>query len=302
MSSKPVDGTDTVALPANLDALRRLAVAGRLYPSVILHGATVELRRAAALELARTLLCEAAPEERPCGRCRHCRRIAWAGGEADHAYHPDFHVLERDLRTSTSVDATKAFLRNAQVAPFEAGAQVFVIADAASLTGEAANALLKTLEEPHASAPRHFFLLTSSHLDLLPTLRSRSLAHFLGPAEPLDDGEVEAVAGLFEEAVARYLESGAAIHLLVAAGALGDGEGWSDPRAGRPWARAAAAVTQASRGLPLAARRPLLALAEELLTAPPLRLRGVTPSRLLEGLVSRHLAACRPHPSRPHRR
>ena len=75
----------------------------------------------------------------------------------------------------TSVGATKAFLREAQVSPFEARGQVFVIANAETLSGEAANALLKTLEEPPPSSPRHFLLLAPSQLDLLPTL-AKSLA------------------------------------------------------------------------------------------------------------------------------
>jgi hypothetical protein len=245
---------------AALEAARQ----GRLYPAVILHGGDAEERRRAAVELARALLCEAAASERPCGVCRHCRRIAWprgAGAPADASqapFHPDFQVLERDLKTSTSVDATRELMRGAQVSPFEARGQVFVIASAESLTGEAANALLKSLEEPHVSAPRHFLLLAPSRLDLLPTLRSRSLAVFLGPAVAADPERVEVLAGAFAAAAGAYAESGAAVYLLRAAEALaaaggdrsvsakgaGGGEpaGWDDARAGRPWALAAAAV------------------------------------------------------------
>jgi DNA polymerase-3 subunit delta' len=279
-----------------LDAVRRLAVEGRLYPGVILHGGRDESRRAAALELARTLLCEAEPDQRPCGRCRHCRRIVWPevekGSAEEGLYHPDFQVLLRDLKTSTSVEATKRFLRGAQVAPFEARGQVFVIANAESLTGEAANALLKTLEEPHTTAPRNFFLLTPSQLDLLPTLRSRCLALFLGPAEPIDPGEVEPLAEAFGAAVAAWGSSGSAAHLLAAAAALGETGGWEEPRAGRPWAVAASAVVAAVHrgGVPESLHRRLLALAEALLEAPQWRLRGIPHGRLLEGLVSRHLA------------
>src|SRR5262249_53035952 len=83
-----------------------------------------------------------------CGACRHCRRIVWPGEDEAAPFHPDFQVLERDLKASTSVDATREMLRTAQVSPYEARGQVFVIASAESLTGEAANALLKNLEEP----------------------------------------------------------------------------------------------------------------------------------------------------------
>ncbi|HXO18685.1 MAG TPA: hypothetical protein VOA87_02045 [Thermoanaerobaculia bacterium] len=284
-----------------------MARQGRLYPAVILHGADDATRRAVAIDLARTLLCLAPPEERPDGVCRHCRRIGWPGearsGEAP--FHPDFHLLERDLKTSTSVDATRELLRAAQVSPFEARGQVFVIASAESLTGEAANALLKALEEPHLRSPRNFLLLAPSRSDLLPTLRSRSLSLFLGAAEAVDPAAAGPLAGAFAGAVAEYVRSGASVYLLAAAEALfagvksrvkagpgaGAGGGWEDARSGRPWSLAAAAVVAAAaEGLSGMPRRNLLALAEDLLGGPAMRLRGVTPERILEGLVSRHLA------------
>jgi DNA polymerase III delta subunit-like protein len=341
-------------LPAAIEAARQ----GRLYPAVILYGGDVEARRQAAVELARHLLCAAAPAERPCGACRHCLRIAWpaaAGGSSQAApFHPDFQVLERDLKTVTSVDATRELMRVAQVSPFEARGQVFVIASAESLSGEAANALLKNLEEPYVSAPRHFLLLAPSRLDLLPTLRSRSLAVFLGPAVTPDADRVEVLARAFAAAAGAYAETGAAVYLLSAAealaaagaagaagaartaaaaagpaGAAGPGRarpgathwsgrgggrggggapvGWDDPRAGRPWELAAAAVLRslpepaeetelpsAPRAAPWRAAR--LALAEALLTGPTMRLRGISAERILEGLVSRHLSPLVPSP------
>ncbi len=277
------------------EGVRAAARAGRLYPAVILHGGDEAARRAAALELARTLLCAAPPAARPCGACRHCRRIDWPGAEAH--FHPDFQVLERDLKTATSVDATRELLRTAQVSPFEARGQVFAVASADSLSGEAANALLKLLEEPPTSAPRHFLLLAPSRLDLLPTLRSRSLSVFLGPSEPADPEAVARAARAFAAAVGAYAASGAAVYLLRAAEALQGTtpKAWDDPRAGRPWTNAAAAVVAAAREAATAPalRRPLLALAEELLAAPPWRLRGVPAERILEGLVARHLAGAR---------
>ncbi|HEY2290232.1 MAG TPA: hypothetical protein VGM86_05960 [Thermoanaerobaculia bacterium] len=264
---------------------------GRLYPAVILDGGSAAARRRAALELARALLCEAPAAARPCGVCRHCRRIVWPGEDEATPFHPDFQVLERDLKASTSVDATREMLRTAQVSPYEARGQVFVIASAESLTGEAANALLKNLEEPHVSAPRNFFLLAPSRLDLLPTLRSRSLAVFLGPAEPVDPRVVEPLARAFAAAAAAWASSGSPVYLLSAAAALAGAGGWDDPRSGHPWAAAAAAVL---RSLPqedgaAAARRARLALAEALLEGPALRMRGITAERILEGMVARHL-------------
>jgi hypothetical protein len=282
----------------NPAAAREVARRGRLYPSVILYGGSEEARREEAVTLARLLQCAAAPEERPCGVCRHCRRIAWPAAGEEAPFHPDVQILERDLKTATSVDATRELLRTAQVSPFEARGQVFVVASAESLSGEAANALLKALEEPHTSAPRHFLLLAPSRYDLLPTLRSRSLAVFLGGAEAVDAAAVAPLARGFAAAVAQYARTGSSVYLLVAAEALARAGGWEDPRSGAPWARAAAAVVQGIDVLfepggaapPETLRRPLLALAEELLGGAALRLRAIAPERILEGLIARHLA------------
>jgi len=273
------------------DSVRDLARARRLYPAVIVYGSTAERRQEAAVALAQTLLCDREPGERPCGECRQCRRIAWPEGKVE-KFHPDFHVLERDLRTVTSIDATKSFLHTCFAAPFEARGQIFVLAEAESLSGGAADALLKILEEPPVRTPRHFLLLTPSRLDLLPTLRSRSLAVYLGSPETLDEAAIAEIAEDFARALDGYLTSSSAMRLLQAAGALAQAPGWNDPRTRKPWAMAAAAVLRTSRridcGTPV--RRALLALAEELLDAWRLRVRGITHERILEGLVARHLA------------
>lgn len=271
----------------NLDAARVMAARERLYPSVILHGGSEESRREAALELGRRLLCER-PGDDPGGECSHCRRLGWPG-DGD-AFHPDFQVLERDLKTATSVEATRQFLRGAQVAPFEARGQVFVIGAAESLSAEASNALLKTLEEPHLTAPRNFFLLSPSQFDLLPTLRSRSLTVYLGSDARRDDGKLEELAERFAFALAAHAESGSAADLFSAAEALHGAGDWRDARAGEPWSLAAAAVRRAVDAPGPARGRQLLALAEELLAGSQMRLRGITARRILEGLVFRHLA------------
>ncbi len=276
----------------NREALLAAGRAGTLYPAVILHGSTAEGRRKAAYELARTLLCDAEPAARPCGECRNCRRIVEtepksAGDEAP--FHPDFQILERDTKTSTSVEAARELLKAAQFSPFEARGQVFVIASAESLTGEAANALLKVLEEPHDTAPRHFFLLAPSRLDLLATLRSRSLSVFLGPANPPDREALARSARAFAAAVSAWESGRAPIHLLAAASLLAGTGDFDDPRSNEPWAAAAGTILASLENAELP-RRSLLALAESLLEAPAWRLRGVPADRILEGLVARHLA------------
>ncbi len=309
------------------DRTLALAIEGRLYPSVILHGGSETTRFEAAITFARALLCEREAAQRPCGTCRHCRRIilpklsGTESGTEPESFHPDFLWLVRDLKTSVSADATREMLRSAHLSPYEARGQVFVVAEAASLSAEASDALLKAIEEPGLRSPRNFFLLAPSRLDLSPTLRSRSLAIYLGAAAAFPDPLLASVASGFRTSVERFAAGGGAIWLLDAAsrldpvgkrtkaereerkrrGAEGDEEeveGFDDPRAQRPWLLAATAVRMAANAeagkageepLPPALRRRLLALAEDLLTASPLRLRGIPADRILEGLVSRHL-------------
>lgn len=268
----------------NFAATEELARLGHLYPAVILHGRSSQERQEAALRLARTLLCESAPEHRPCGQCRHCSRIVWSDDSGD-AFHPDFRILERDLKTSTSVAATKSFLQDAQVSPFEARGQVFVFASAESLTGEAANALLKTLEEPHTSAPRHFLLLSPSQFDLLATIRSRSLAVFLGAADRRFSAEMEGLAEEFAASVQEFLDSGGALQLLAAAEVLNRVSSWRDPRDAVAWSEAAAIVRRSSELVESRGKRRLLALAEDLLGGWQSRVRGIQAQRILEGKV-----------------
>lgn len=288
-------------MSAVVDRTVALARIGRLYPSVILHGGAEPERQAAALELARTLLCDRAePTERPCGACKHCRRIVWPeGGEG--LFHPDFLVLTRDLKTSTSADATRAWLRATHVAAFEARGQVFVVAAAETLSAEAGDSLLKAIEEPGLGNPRHFLLLAPSRLDLSATLRSRSLPIFLGPAEPPDRARVEEVAAGLGASLDRFAAGEGAHYLLDVAGRLAAAGDWTDPRAEAGWTLAASAVRTAALapGRDEESRRRLLELAEALLVAPPWRLRGISAERILEGLASRHLAPLAPSTPRP---
>jgi hypothetical protein len=267
-----------------MKATQDLARRGTLYPAVILHGAREEQRRELALALARTLLCEESVEARPCGRCKHCRRIVWPGGKQD-LFHPDFMVLERDLRTSTSVDAARALLQAAQVSPFESRGQVFVIGAAETLSNEAANALLKVLEEPPVRAPRHFFLLAPSRLDLLPTLRSRSLSVYLGPAEPLDaTAAAESSRRASRECVRALAASRRADPPADRGGRAAGAPAPSTTRAPRArgrWRRKRCGWRRMESRPPRAGRCSISR--KSLLTGSEWRLRGIPVDRILEG-------------------
>ncbi len=155
-------------------------------------------------------------------------------------------MLERDLKTATSAEATRAALRAAHSSPFEARGQVFVVAEADTLSAEAGDALLKLLEEPGLGAPRHFLLLAPSRLDLPATLRSRSLAIYLGAPIAESPEKLAALADAFGDAVASFAARRGPLDLLRAAATLATAGDFEDPRAQRPWLVAAAAVRDAA--------------------------------------------------------
>lgn len=101
---------------------------------------------------------------RHAGDCDSCRRVA--GG-----IHPDLTLVDPEGRQSLGVDQARTTVAQAVLAPVEASRKIFLFEDAGSMTEQAANSLLKTLEEP---TPTTIFLLAVEAEDLLPaTVASR---------------------------------------------------------------------------------------------------------------------------------
>ncbi|MCY3929214.1 MAG: hypothetical protein OXG81_13165 [Acidobacteria bacterium] len=275
------------------EQLPSLAAIGRLYPSIILHGGEPADRLALANEIARALLCAGEPETRPCGRCRHCRRIEI---ENHGVFHPDFVFARRDPKkreTVIPVEKVRALLQTAQVSPFEARGQVFVIVEAEVLHPAGANVLLKTLEEPADRSPRNFLLLASSASELLPTLRSRSWTVYLGAGDAGDDDEL--ASDLLDLWRRRPGDESFALWVSALAARLLEGGGFEDIRARQGWTRIASGVAAAASGLERRAdRAAALALAADLLDAHRLRQRSIQPRRIIEGLAVRRLRRDRP--------
>jgi DNA polymerase III subunit delta' len=112
------------------------------------------------------LLCEHAtgmPCVDPNDTCRVCRRVA-------EGRYPDAQIVGAE-KNWIQIDQVRDLLRDAAIAPLEGKRKVFVIREIERATPAAANALLKTLEEP---PPNVVLLLTSNRRDLvLPTVLSR---------------------------------------------------------------------------------------------------------------------------------
>ena len=111
--------------------------------------------------------------------------------------HPDLTVMEPEGATSLGVDQAREVVARASMSPVEADRTVFFFPDAGAMTESAANALLKTLEEPTTSVA--FILVSESEDDFPPTVASRCRTVHMGRV-PLDELVVALVdKGLGEE-------------------------------------------------------------------------------------------------------
>jgi len=197
--------------------------------AILLEGASQAVRRDAAMELARALLCtgqtaqedddetsmfggaslfgevETAEEVSPsadkivpCGTCAHCIKTA-----SD--VHPDLKLIEGGTAArSFHIDAIRAMRQEAYVLPNEANVKVFVLHNAQSMTAEAQNALLKLLEEPPDFVC--LILTAPARKMLLQTVISRVAAFSLGEAvEESLDPEREALLQQHAAAIAQAL-------------------------------------------------------------------------------------------------
>ncbi len=88
------------------------------------------------------------------------------------AVHPDIIVVEAEGRTALTVEQARSTIARASLAPVESDRKVVLIPEAGLMNEQAANALLKTLEEPSASTV--FILVTEAAEDLPATIASRS--------------------------------------------------------------------------------------------------------------------------------
>ncbi len=182
-----------VAQPTAVETLRRALASGRVHHAYLFDGPDGVGKERTAFGLAQALICERRAEGSAdaCGACKACER-ALPRPEEKRPVHPDVVVLERGLyepaaigrrspeAQELSIDQVRTLvLARAAFGPHEGRAKVFIVRRAEELSQGAANALLKTLEEP---GPRtHFVLLSSTADALLPTIRSRAQRVRFGP-------------------------------------------------------------------------------------------------------------------------
>jgi DNA polymerase-3 subunit delta' len=142
--------------------LRLALERGRVPNSLIFGGPEGVGKRTMALTLAKALNCQTLTID-ACDECASCRAI-------DAGAHPDVMTLAIEVQ-KLKVEQTELIKQTAYLRPMTGRARVFIVDDAKAMSAEAANSLLKVLEEPPSFT--HIFLLTDSPHLLLPTIRSR---------------------------------------------------------------------------------------------------------------------------------
>ncbi len=146
-----------------MERFQRLAKAGRLAHAYLFTGPAGIGKMETSLDLARMVNCDDAANA-PCGYCVTCRKIA--GGN-----HPDVHTIGNNEEDSIKIDEIRQMLGRVGLKAYEARTKVFILRNAERMTTEAANALLKTLEEP---APNTLIILTTAVPEAcLDTIKSR---------------------------------------------------------------------------------------------------------------------------------
>jgi DNA polymerase-3 subunit delta' len=142
--------------------LRLALERGRVPNSLVFSGPEGSGKMATALTLAKALNCQNLADD-ACDACPSCRAI-------DAGTHPDVMTLAIEVQ-KVKVEQTELIRQMAYLRPMTGRARVFIVDDAKAMSAEAANSLLKVLEEPPSFT--HIILLTDSPHLLLATIRSR---------------------------------------------------------------------------------------------------------------------------------
>jgi DNA polymerase-3 subunit delta' len=214
----PADFNDFVGNSSTVESLRTAIAGGRLPHSLILAGPSGAGKYTLALMLTMSIECERQPRDLWsngqtlagfCGHCANCTRIASAADlEAQVAAavaardelretdkkdtrvliqpHPDVLILPPDPpQLLIKLGQVRTLIQQAHYLPAEAPRRIFILT-AANMMKEAANSLLKILEEPPDSV--NIIILAENPGELLPTIRSRCATVRLG-ALPVEEIE-----------------------------------------------------------------------------------------------------------------
>ena len=166
----PLKGWDIVGHAHAIDILRRTLAAQQVRHAYLFTGPPHIGKSLLAHRFAQTLLCTGGPDptiapQEPCNTCLSCRKVL-------HDNHPDIHVISKPAdKQFILIEQIRVLQSDSARRTLEGRRNIFIIEDAHEMNVQAANCLLKTLEEPE---PDVVLLLTVPDAGLLlPTILSR---------------------------------------------------------------------------------------------------------------------------------
>lgn len=142
--------------------LKETITKGNILHSYIFFGTEGIGKKLFALEFAKMILCEN-QKNSPCEKCKSCI-------EFDSNNNPDFFFIEPD-GNSIKIDQIRNMQKGILEKPIISSKKVYIINNAETMTKEAQNCLLKTLEEPQEYVV--IILIVSDENSMLPTIKSR---------------------------------------------------------------------------------------------------------------------------------
>ena len=204
-----------------VDDLRRTIARGRFPHALLFAGPEGVGKKAFALTLAQALLCERVPETAldPCGACPSCLQVR-------NGAHPDLLQVERpEDKQELPIRVIRQLCLDLGLKPMHGTRRVAIVDDADDLNDEAANAFLKTLEEP---PPGSVLILIGTSAEVqLDTIVSRCrVVRF----DPVPEDDLAAV--LLEQQVTTDPDEAARLAKL-GEGSVGRAKGLADPELDR---------------------------------------------------------------------
>ena len=160
---------DLVGQDASSRALQGAIISGRVAHAYLFSGSRGTGKTSAARLLAKSLNCTGRPRSsaEPCNRCESCLDVM-SGSALD--------LIEIDAASNRGIDDVRDLREKVNLAPARGPYKVYIIDEAHGLTGDAFNALLKTLEEP---PPHAVFVLCTTDAQKMPLTVIGRCQHFV---------------------------------------------------------------------------------------------------------------------------
>lgn len=189
------------------DTIKRALDSGTLPHAYLFSGMGGIGKRLIALKLAEALQCSST-DSKPCGRCAGCKKIKEGN-------HPDLIELQADGKF-IKIDQIRGLQKRLGLRPFEGKATVCIIDGAEKMNLSAANALLKTLEEPPQGT--YLILLTENMRQVISTVISRCrrlsfnplsadvISSMLIKDKGIAEKDAKAAAGISEGSMGKAIE------------------------------------------------------------------------------------------------